>query len=316
VGGAGTGFKLTNNAGTFAIEGLGANTPSAFLGPKNQSNGVSPATITSVGAFVNSAGCANSTAMFMAPPAANQNLFASVDLSKATIDGTAAVHTETNSSIARADLAKATVDATATAHTEAVANTSTASASFGALISSAAHSLATLAGKVDALVVPTAYAGNEEGNQKSEVSSQKSDVKLNHAAGRRTAKSATTNSALAPVGCSANPGTVCVNVGTLKPGDSVQISFSVTVNNPPNLSLLTPPHVTTQGAVSGGNFATVPTNDPDTVAAGDTTDTPIDLFDVNVGLGSSLNPSTATDPVTYTATYHRRYFGANTSGRN
>jgi hypothetical protein len=57
VGGNGTGFKLTNNAGTFAIEGLGANTPSAFLGPRNQSNGVSPATITTVGTITSSAGC-------------------------------------------------------------------------------------------------------------------------------------------------------------------------------------------------------------------------------------------------------------------
>ena len=57
VGGGGTGFKLTNNAGTFTIEGLGASTPSAFLGPKNQSNGASPATITAAGTFTNSAGC-------------------------------------------------------------------------------------------------------------------------------------------------------------------------------------------------------------------------------------------------------------------
>lgn len=65
VGGNGTGFKLTNNKGTFSIEGMGASTPSAFLGPRNQSNGVSPATITAAGAggFTSSVGCANSSAI-------------------------------------------------------------------------------------------------------------------------------------------------------------------------------------------------------------------------------------------------------------
>src|SRR6185369_7666558 len=64
VGGNGTHYKLTNNFGTYAIEGL-VGTPSAFLGPRNQSNGITPATITAAGAggFVASAGCTDSSAL-------------------------------------------------------------------------------------------------------------------------------------------------------------------------------------------------------------------------------------------------------------
>jgi len=173
------------------------------------------------------------------------------------------------------------------------------------LIARAAASLSRVANSFDSLIVPSAHAEESEGSKQKSASSKRSDVRLNHARSVRTNRAATASNALAPmpVGCSASPGTICVNVGILHPGDSVQIGFSVTVNNPPNLTLLTPsPHISTQGAISGGNFATVQTNDPDTVAAGDPTDTPIDLFDVNVALGSSLNPSTPTDAVTYTAT--------------
>jgi CSLREA domain-containing protein len=83
----------------------------------------------------------------------------------------------------------------------------------------------------------------------------------------------------------------------------VQIGFSVTVNNPPNLTLLTPaPRVATQGSVTG-SFGAVNTDDPDVGGGSDSTETPIDLFDVKFdSLTSSLNPSTPADPVTYTAT--------------
>ncbi|HEV2802033.1 MAG TPA: lamin tail domain-containing protein [Pyrinomonadaceae bacterium] len=57
TGGNGTGFRLTNDAGTYAIEGLGAQTPSNHLSPKNNNSPV-----TASGTFVNSAGCTASTA--------------------------------------------------------------------------------------------------------------------------------------------------------------------------------------------------------------------------------------------------------------
>jgi len=61
TGGNGTGFRLTNDAGSYSIEGLGANTPAVFLGPRNTG------AITATGTFTSSAGCANSTAP-IAPP--------------------------------------------------------------------------------------------------------------------------------------------------------------------------------------------------------------------------------------------------------
>ena len=49
--------------------------------------------------------------------------------------------------------------------------------------------------------------------------------------------------------------TVTANIPTLPAGGSATITFQVTVNNPPNLTLLTPnPRVENQGTVSGGNF--------------------------------------------------------------
>ena len=52
-----------------------------------------------------------------------------------------------------------------------------------------------------------------------------------------------------------------ISIGTLRAGDSVTVTFQVTVNNPPNLTLLSPPRVRNQGTVSGSNFANVLTDD-------------------------------------------------------
>lgn len=59
------------------------------------------------------------------------------------------------------------------------------------------------------------------------------------------------------------------SVGTIQPGDSIVIYYDVTINNP-----LVPGNaisISHQGTVSGGNFASVPTNDPATPAAADAT---------------------------------------------
>ncbi len=158
----------------------------------------------------------------------------------------------------------------------------------------------------------SAFKGLTSGiiGEKPEAQDQRSETRLNHARSVRTTKGATTSRALAPVpfapcGPINTPaGHICVDIGTLHAGDSVQISFSVTVNNPPNLSLLPPnARVTTQGVVSATALGSVNTDDPDTGTAGDTTDTPIDLFDVKFdSITSDVNPSSPTDPVTYTAT--------------
>ncbi len=163
------------------------------------------------------------------------------------------------------------------------------------MLARATKSLRSFANAVGSAIEPTAYAEN----------AQRTDVRSNHARGVRANRGAVRSAALEPMFAPCGPISathICVDIGTLHAGDSVQIGFSATVNNPPNLTLLTPPHVTTQGSVTGIGFAAVNTDDPDVGGGNDTTDTPIDLFDVNVGLGSSLNPSSPTDPVTYTAT--------------
>ncbi len=68
--------------------------------------------------------------------------------------------------------------------------------------------------------------------------------------------------------------TVSVNVGTLPAGKRLIIIFEVEVNTP--LSVPTATNIANQATISGGNFATVLSNDPDTVAASDPTLTPID----------------------------------------
>ncbi|HKR12115.1 MAG TPA: Ig-like domain-containing protein, partial [Pyrinomonadaceae bacterium] len=91
-------------------------------------------------------------------------------------------------------------------------------------------------------------------------------------------------------------------IGTLRAGDSVTITFQVTVDNPPNLTLLNPPRVSNQGTVSGSNFANVLTDDPAVGGANDPTVTEVDLFDTTTTLVSDLNPSNFGDMVTFTAT--------------
>ena len=76
--------------------------------------------------------------------------------------------------------------------------------------------------------------------------------------------------AIAPV-CSSTSTHVCVAVGTLPAGQSVTITFSVTIAAPYSGGA----NVSTQGTVSGGNFANVSTDDPDTGTANDATLTPI-----------------------------------------
>src|SRR5687767_15580116 len=94
--------------------------------------------------------------------------------------------------------------------------------------------------------------------------------------------------------------TVTANIGNLPAGGSVTISFQVTVNNPPNLTLLNPPRVENQGTVSGSNFASVLTDDPNVVGATDKTATQIDLYGITTTVTSSGSPSDEGDPVTFT----------------
>ncbi len=113
-------------------------------------------------------------------------------------------------------------------------------------------------------------------------------------------KLATRSATAAPAPMSGE--TVTANIGTLPAGGSVTISFQVTVNNPPNLTLLSPPRVENQGTVSGSNFANVLTDDPNVGGAADKTATQIDLFGTTTTVISSGSPTDEGDPVTFTAT--------------
>lgn len=74
---------------------------------------------------------------------------------------------------------------------------------------------------------------------------------------------------------------VLLNIGTLPAGESVTITFNVTVDDPFGGAIA---QVSNQGTVSGSNFADVPTDDPDVGGTTDPTVTPIDLPDVSVAV--------------------------------
>jgi len=92
--------------------------------------------------------------------------------------------------------------------------------------------------------------------------------------------------------------TVTINIGTLRPADSVTLTFQVTVNNPPNLTGVPP------GVAQVSNFGTVNFNDGATPLSANTNtvNTPVDLFNTTTSLVSDLNPSDFGDTVTFTAT--------------
>ncbi len=74
---------------------------------------------------------------------------------------------------------------------------------------------------------------------------------------------------------------VMLSIGTLPAGESVTITFNVTVDNPFMGAL---PQVSNQGTVSGTNFADVLTDDPSVGGTADPTVTPIDLPSVTVAV--------------------------------
>ncbi len=86
-------------------------------------------------------------------------------------------------------------------------------------------------------------------------------------------------------------------------GKTITITFSVTLNNPPNLAGVVPPKISQQGTLAGA-FSGNPivTDDPNTGAANDATVTPVDLPDTTTTVSSSQNPSFVGQNVQFTAT--------------
>jgi uncharacterized repeat protein (TIGR01451 family) len=103
---------------------------------------------------------------------------------------------------------------------------------------------------------------------------------------------------------------VMLNIGVLPAGHSITITFNVTVDDPfPGPGA----QVCNQGSVSGDNFTTVLTDDPDVGGAADPTCTTIDLqADLAVTKTDSPDPVVAGTNLTYTIDFVNN--GPNTSG--
>jgi hypothetical protein len=113
---------------------------------------------------------------------------------------------------------------------------------------------------------------------------------------RKIAKPVMTNDT--PGGPNGAGGTVSVNIGTLRAGDSVTLTFTVTLDNPYSGG----PEISNQGQVSGSNFATVYTDDPDTGTAGDATKTPVNSTDIRINDATVAEPSTGDTQMLFTVT--------------
>jgi hypothetical protein len=93
-------------------------------------------------------------------------------------------------------------------------------------------------------------------------------------------------------------GTVSVNIGTLRAGDSVTITFQVTVDDPYS----GPPNVSNQGTVSGTNFSNVLTDDPSIAGTANPTLTPINSINIFARDGSAAEPASGNTPLLFTVT--------------
>jgi hypothetical protein len=144
-------------------------------------------------------------------------------------------------------------------------------------------------------------AGKAEVRKQTAVGSKQEGRSFNHV---RNTKLVTRNSKLSapltpfagcsPAGINGGGTAICVELPTIHNGESITISFQVYVNNPPQLSQLTPPQVS--------NFATVTGTCPNCPVTTNTVNTPVDLFDTTTTLGSTPNPSDQGNQVTFTAT--------------
>ncbi|HYJ85157.1 MAG TPA: Calx-beta domain-containing protein, partial [Pyrinomonadaceae bacterium] len=90
---------------------------------------------------------------------------------------------------------------------------------------------------------------------------------------------------------------VSLNIGTLPAGETVTITFQVTVNN--NIAA---PQISNQGTVSGTNFSPVLTDDPDVGGTADPTVTQVDLPDVTVAVAPASVLEDGPDTLVYTFT--------------
>jgi hypothetical protein len=125
-------------------------------------------------------------------------------------------------------------------------------------------------------------------NRSAKPASARNSRLLHHAPMRTTAP--TPSSMLADV---------MLNIGTLPAGESVTITFNVTVDDPFGGAMA---QVSNQGTVSGSNFADVLTDDPDVGGTADPTVTPIDLPNVSVAVSPASVAEDGATNLVYTFT--------------
>lgn len=88
-----------------------------------------------------------------------------------------------------------------------------------------------------------------------------------------------------------------INMGDIPAGKKVTITYDVTVNND-----TTGNQISSQATVSGNNFVTLNSDDPDTATAADATATDIDGVDTSLALSASDLSPLVGEPVNFTAT--------------
>src|SRR6266513_3874212 len=133
-------------------------------------------------------------------------------------------------------------------------------------------------------------------NQRSEVRGQRSEVRSHHAKFSRA--TLPTSPLTPPPACTNDSGHVCVQIGTLRAGDSVQITFQVTVNSPYSGG----PNVSNQGSIFSNEVANTLTDDPAVGGSADPTLTPINSTNMIVNDAQANEPPTGTNPMLFTVT--------------
>jgi len=124
--------------------------------------------------------------------------------------------------------------------------------------------------------------------------------------GQKTSTGKTARTGKQTIAPSGHDGTVHVSIGSLAPGDSVQITFSVTVNNPfPNGVT----KVENQGTVTGTGISPVLTDDPDnaTGSADKTATLVIAPPDISIKDASAGEPESGTTHMAFTVTLSHAY---------
>jgi uncharacterized repeat protein (TIGR01451 family) len=102
-----------------------------------------------------------------------------------------------------------------------------------------------------------------------------------------------------------------ISIGTLPAGKDVTIVFDVTVNSPLGVAVN---HLSNQGTVSGDNFSNVLTDDPDTAAASDATNTVADTAPgVTINQAVGQNDPTDVQPINFTVVFEEPVTGFTSS---